>query len=249
MVDQTLSTAGDGPLTYRRVLRQALGMLRIGYWRVALVAMVLFVPPPLLIAMLDGALDGIESDPGLIRGLGFLIVILITLAIRLFGPVVYAGYLESAVGHEYFHGERVPVRAVLRRLPWLRLVIADVVLVFGALAGLSFFVVPGLIWMTLFALVGPVMVLEQRPVIDAFRRTYQLSKKAWKMIFILVVVAIGAEHALEEVMHEVLHDSALGPQIFAEWLIAALVGGTVGLIEVALATELIARYPRGERAL
>ena len=60
-------------------------------------------------------------------------------------------------------------------------------------------------------------------------------------------VLIGAEHAVEEVMHEFFHESALGVQVAAEWVIAALVGGFVGLVEVALASELIARSPRGQR--
>ena len=243
------SLAGVGPLTYRGVLRAALGMFRIGYWRVGLIALILFVPPPLIIAVLDGALDGIEGDPGLIPGLGFLIVIAITLAIRLFGPVVYAGYLEAAVGHEYYHGERVRFGAVLRSLPWVRLVVADIVLVAGTVIGLALFVIPGLVWLTLFALVGPVIVQERLPVIAAFRRTFQLSRNAWKMIAILIVVLLGAEHFIKEVMHEALHESALGAQIFGEWLLAAVIGGIIGLVEVALATELIARSRGRQHAI
>jgi hypothetical protein len=242
--DKNRLVAGQGPLSYGRVLREALGMFRLGYGRVAAIALVLFVPPPLLIAFLGGALDGIEGDPGLVPGIGFLIVIAITLSIRLFGPVVYAGYLEAAVGHDYFHGERVRLIAVLRSLPWVRLVVADIVLVVGTLAGLSLFVIPGLVWLTLFSLVGPVIVQERLPVVAAFRRTYQLSRKAWKMIVILVVLLLGVEHFVEEVMHETLHESLLGVQILAEWGIAAVIGGIVGLVEVALATELIARNPR-----
>jgi hypothetical protein len=245
--DTSHYTAGAGPLTYRGVLRQALGMFRIGYGRVALVALILFVPPPLLIAVLTGFLDQVEHDPGLIAGLGFVIVLIFTLSIRLFGPVVYAGYLEAAVGHEYYEGHRIRLGDVLRQLPWVRLIIADLILVTGTVAGLSLFVVPGLIWLTLFALVGPVIVQEDLGVIAAFRRTYRLSRKGWKMIFILVVVALGAEHAFEEIVHELLHDSGIGVQVVSEWAIAAVIGGVVGLIEVALATEFIARNPHKER--
>ena len=240
--------AGNGPLTYRRVVRESLGMFRRGYGRVAFVALVLFVPPPLMIAALTDVLEGIEHDPGLIPGLGFLIAAMIALAIRLFGPVVYAGYLEAAVGHEYFHDQVVPFRRVLRDLPWVRLVIADVVLVIGTVVGLGLFVLPGLIWLTLFTLVGPVIVQERLPVMAAFRRTFQLSRTAWRMIFILVVILVGAEHAIAELMHEFVAQSSLVGQLLVEWALAAVIGAIVGLTEVALATELMARDRPGARA-
>lgn len=233
--------AGQGPLTYTRVLRSALGMFRIGYGRVAVIALILFVPPPLLIAALTGTLESIEEAPGLIPGLGFIIAVLVALTIRLMGPVVYAGYLEAAVGHEYFHGERIRFSRVLRSLPWVRLLVADLILVAGTVVGLGLFVLPGLVWLTLFTLVGPVIVQERLPVIAAFRRTYQLSRAAWKMIFLLVVVLLGLEHAAEEAMHQLLHESALGVQVLAEWVLAVLIGAIVGLTEVALATELMVR--------
>ena len=244
MSDTNHLVAGDGPLTYRRVLREALGMFRIGYARVAVVALILFVPPPLLIAALTGLLEDLESDPGLIPGLGFLLAVGVALTIRLFGPVVYAGYLEAAVGHEYFHDQRVRFPVVLRTLPWMRLVIADAILVVGTVVGLSLFVLPGLIWLTLFTLVGPIIVQERLPVIAAYRRTYQLSRKAWRMVFLLVVVLLGVEHAVEAVMHELVAEQALLAQVLAEWALAALIGAVVGLTEVSLATELMARTPR-----
>ena len=184
----------------------------VGYLRVAVVALVLFVPPPLLIAVLEGVLEGIEGDPGLIPEIGFIIAVLIALAIRMFGPVVYAGYLEAAVGSEYYHGTQMRFRAVLRSLPWVRLIIADVIVVAGTVAGLSLFVLPGLIWLTLFTLVGPVIVQERLPVVAAFKRTYRLSRKSWKMIFLLVVILIGAEHVLDELMHEFVSEKSLVAQ-------------------------------------
>jgi hypothetical protein len=239
---------GEGPLTYGRVLHEALGMFREHYWRVALVALVLFVPPPLLAVALRGLRDSLEADPGLIRGLGFLIGLLAVTLIRLFGPVVYAGYLDEAVGHEYFRGHRLHFRTILRTLPWGRLVVADLILIAGTAIGLSLLVVPGLVWMTLFALVGPVMVQERHGVVDGFRRTLQLSLGAWKMILVLVVGLVAIELFVHELVHEATHHSDLWLQITASWLVAALIGGLVGLIEVALATELMTRIPREQPA-
>jgi hypothetical protein len=236
--------AGEGPLTHRRVLHAAWGMLRIHYRRVALVAMVLFVPPQLLAAVLRGMRDTLEDDAGLGRTLGYLIGLLVVTLVRLAGPVVYAGYLDEAVGHEYFRGHRIHFRTVLRTLPWGRLIVADLILIIGTTIGLALFVVPGIVWLTAFALVGPVIVQERHGLFDGFARTLQLARSAWLMILLLVVALLVVEHGLHEAIHWTLHAHDLWIEVTASWLVAAAVGGFVGLVEVALATELMARHPR-----
>ena len=54
MNERRTYVAEEGPLSYRRVLYEAWGMLRRHYLRVALVALIIFVPPPLLTALLVG---------------------------------------------------------------------------------------------------------------------------------------------------------------------------------------------------
>ena len=193
---------GEGPLSYGRVLREAWGMFQGNFWRVAVVAPVLFVPPPLLAAILEGWRDLLEADPGLIRGLGFLIGLLAATAIRLLGPVVYAGYLDEAVGQRYFKGHDVRMGSVLRELPWIRLIIAEFILVGGTTIGLAFFVIPGIIWLTLFALIGPVLVQERHGIRDGFRRTFQLSRDAWVYVLVMVVAFLALESAAHEIVHE-----------------------------------------------
>lgn len=219
-------------------------MLRAHYLRVALVALVIFVPPPVLTVWLGGIRESLEADPGLVRGLGFAIGLLMATLVRLAGPVVYAGYLDEAVGHEYFKGHRIRFGTVLRTLPWGRLVVADIILIVGATIGLALLVIPGLIWMTAFALVGPVIVQERHGVIDGFSRTLELSRRAWRQILLLVVVLILLELALHEWVHLALHERGFWVEVFASWLVSAAVGGFVGLVEVALATELMTRNPR-----
>lgn len=243
MNDTKRYVAGEGPLTYGRVLHEAWGMLRQHYLRVALVAMIVFVPPPVLSAMLRGLRESLEADPGLIGGLGFVLGLLAATLVRLAGPVVYAGYLDEAVGHEYFKGHRVHFRTVLSTLPWGRLVIADVILILGTAIGLALFVLPGLVWLTLFTLVGPVLVQERHGLVDGFARTLRLSRAAWRQIVLLVVVLLIGEHAVHEGVHHALHHHDFWVEVAASWLISAAIGGFVGLVEVALATELMARHP------
>ena len=218
------------------------------YRRVALVALVVFVPPQVLAVALGELRQSLESDPGLIRGLGYLIGLLVVLLLRLLGPVIYAGYLDEAVGQEYFRGHYLRFETVIRTLPWARLVVADVLLVVGTVIGLSLFVVPGIVWLTLFTLVGPVIVQEDHGVIGGFRRTLELSRVGWRMILLLVVSLLVVENVVHEVVHLAFHHSALWLQVLASWAVSASVGGVVGLVEVALASELMARTPRSSAA-
>lgn len=241
---QPQMTAGEGALSYGRVLHAAQGMFRAHWARVAVVAMVLFVPPPVLAAALGGWRTSLEADPSLIGGLGWVAGLLLAIAIRLFGPVVYAGYLDEAVGREYFGGQRMRLPQVLRSLPWLRLLVADGMLVVATTIGLVLLVIPGIIVATLFGLVGPVIVQERHGLIDAFRRTYEISRRGWRMILVLVVGLVALEQVIHEVAHHLWHDEVLLLQITGSWALAVVVGGFVGLVEVVLATELMARHPR-----
>jgi hypothetical protein len=241
--DGATYVAGEGPLTYGRVLREALGMFREHYWRVALVALVLFVPPQFLASALRGFRDALDADPGLSGGLGYVVGLLVVTFARLLGPVVYAGYLDEAVGHEYFRGHRIHFSTVLRTLPWGRLLMADLILIAGAVIGLSFLAIPGIVWLTLFTLVGPVIVQEHHGIIDGFSRTFRLSRRAWRMTLVLVVALIAVEQVIHELVHTMTHHSDFWIEVTASWLVTALIGGVVGLVEVALATELMARDP------
>ncbi len=244
MTEDSAYVAGTGPLTYPRVLREAWGMFRQHYRRVALVAVLLFVPPQLVVAGLGAIRLDLETDPDLLRGLGYVIGLLMVTLVRLLGPVVFAGYLDEAVGHEYFRGRRTSLSTVLRTLPWGRLLGADLILVIGTVVGLAAFILPGLIWLTLLGLVGPVIVQERRGLLDGFGRTLEISRRATRMIFLLVVVTLAVESLAHELVHQSFHHGSFLLEVTASWLVSAVIGGIVGLLEVALATELMARTPR-----
>ena len=231
---------GQGPLSLALVVDHAQGMLRLGLMRVAVVALILFVPPALLTAAVEAFA---EDRPNLFPGGGSLLALGVAAVFRLMGPVIFAGYLDEAVGSEYFHARRHSFRDVLRSLPWVRLLIADLIVVIGASVGLAVFIVPGIIFYLFFGLVGPVIVQERRAVRDAFRRTARISRTALVPIVVLVLVPVVAEQVLHAAASRAVHDQGIGARVIIEWLIAAVIGGTVGLLEVGLATELMARHP------
>jgi hypothetical protein len=234
---------GAGALTPGRVIRHAVAMLRHGFWRVAGVALIVFIPPPLLSELAEEfAIDVQPRDDPVLWALLAAAVVLVVI-LKLIGPVLYAGYLDEAVGHGYVHGSKRTLRDVIRSLPLVRLLLADVILVTAVSLGLVLLVVPGIVIGTLFGLVGPVIVQERRTLVDAFRRTYRISLPAWRLIILLVMVPIGIEHAVAETVLERAHEIHPIAEVIAEWALAVSVGAGVGLLEVAMAMELMARMP------
>ncbi len=240
VIHDPLQRAAQGPLTIRLILHHAWAMFRLGYLRVALVALILFVPPAVLAVLLEGIT---EEQLDLPFGAGVLLAMAIGGLFRLFGPVVFAGYLDEAVGSEYFKGHRQRLPEVLRSLPWVSLLVADVIVVVGASIGLALLVIPGIAFYAAFGLVGPVMVQERRGIRPSFERTLQISRTAIVPVVLLVIVPLAAEQVIHEAAYRAVHEEAAHIRILVEWLVAAIVGGAVGLLEVALATELMARNP------
>jgi hypothetical protein len=166
-----------------------------------------------------------------------------TAMIGAFGFVFYAGLLDLVVGAHH-RGEPDPtVREVIHRLPHGKLVVADAILVtICGVLGL-FFVIPGVIALTFFCLVGPVIVTEEHTVIDAFRRSARLVRPHFWMVLFLVVIPLLIE---DQIMHG-LDINLIGSRIIDEFLVnailGAVVGSIVGLLEVVLAHEFRARDP------
>lgn len=236
-------TLGVGALSFDLVLRHARGMFRAGHRRIALAALVIFVPPPVLATFVERALVVLEHEPGALLGMGVLVSIGVAATLRLLGPVVYAGYIDAAVGEGYFRGHQPGASEVLRSLPWLRLFIADLLVVAGTVLLAAAFVIPGIAFYLLFGLVGPVLVHERRGLVASFARTMRISLTALPAIAVLVLVPTLVELALHEAVFRALEGAELAVVVLVEWLLAALIGGSVGVVEVALASELMARNP------
>ena len=170
-----------------------------------------------------------------------LLVALLTgpLSVSMAGIVLYAGMLDRVVGHHLHGHERPTIRGALRTLPWTRLLVADALLVAGTTIGAALLVVPGMIFFTLFCLVGPLVNIEGIGVVAAFRRSAALVRTApWPTVFLVTVptyIEVSLLHGVE--FHEADHAYLLAFGVSA--VIGATVGAFVGLFEVTLAYELL----------
>jgi len=229
------------------VLQHTNGMIR-GHWhRIAAAAFVFFVPAASLHLFADYLHDEYADSGGWGRYLflsGFLLVVV---ALRFLGEVVYAGFLDMAVGDSWFRGEDRSLGHVVRELPWIPLIVVDFVVVAAAVVGLALFVIPGVLVYTFWGLVGPVVVQERHRARDGLRRTYQISRPNWKLVLVLVVIPLGIEHALATAVYEWADPKGALVIVAAEWFVAATMLGLIGVSDVALANELMARTPFTER--
>jgi hypothetical protein len=235
---------GVGQLTAAKVIRIDAAMLRQSFFRIAGAAVVFFALPALIAALTVELVSAFVGDENAVIITFAVVALLASATVRILGPIAFSGFLDEGVAKEYLRGHHSSLAEVMRNLPWKRLIAVDLIVTFVVGLGLSVLIIPGLVLYGLLGLAGPVVVQERAGVRASLRRTMQLARFAPALVAVLVVVPFAFEEVLHGVMYETLHHSGLGIQVGAEWIIAIVVGGTLGLLEVALATELMARHPR-----
>lgn len=227
-----------GRLRVREVLGAALRTYRERFWRVAGTAFVVFGA----VAAVDAFATVLVIDRHVSRPYGAGITSTVSAVFAMVGVVVYAGILDKVVG-AHLHGHPdLSLREIWHVLPLGRLVGADVVLALGTLAGLAVFVIPGVILFTLWSLVGPVITIEDRAVGSALRRSWQLVRPHFWLVLVLVTIPLQVEQTVLHAVHYAeIFEHPLVPAFLLNGLLGMVIGSVVGLIEVVLAYELIAR--------
>jgi hypothetical protein len=228
-------------LSLRLIVRKALATGRERFWAVMLPAAVLFVPLTLLETYVEHLADERTRDSSPAGALVEVFSLAGTSGL-LFGWVLYTGLLDAIVGAHHFGRPEEPLRHRLRNLPYVRLVGASIVLDMLVIIGSGLFVVPGLLALTLFGIVGPVIVIERRRVVGAFIRSARLSLPHISIAFGAIALPFLAEQAIEDLMLIVWPNNLWEGALVAIGL-TLCVGVSVSLIEVVFANELIARHP------
>ena len=203
----------------RDVIRAALRTYRERFWRVAGTAFVVFGA----VAAIDAIATVLVIDRHVSRPAGAAVTSAASAVFSLAGVVVYAGILDKVVG-AHLHGHPdLGLREIWRVLPLGRLVAADVVLAVATL-------------------VGPVITIEDRSVASGFRRSWQLVRPCFWLTFFLVALPLQVEQAALHAVHYTdIFEHPLVPAFLLNGLLGMVVGSVVGLIEVVLAYDLIAR--------
>ena len=161
--------------------------------------------------------------------------------VSILGTVFLSGFLCRLVGETEHGKERTSVKRVLGTLPWLRLAWADILVALLVVIGLIALVIPGLVAINLFAVVGPVIEIEDRPVIAALRRSAHLVRRHFWKVALLATLPVILASEIDNVGPG--HPTTAGAILEAlaiRGLAEAVVEAGIGLMLVELAYRLIA---------
>ncbi len=205
-------TEARAKLEFRPVAARILGGYRHD-WRLLLFAGLLVFVPIGLITSLD-PFDGYTLDAGDDGwSVPQLILLVVQSVVPLIGAVFYSGVV-AAGELERQSGERHPLSKVARTLPYRPLVVADIGLILVVVFGFVAFFVPGLVFLTWFALIAPIIEMERLGARAAFRRSREMVRPYfWKVAAVMIPLYI-LQSALEglgdQIGHALLGEDFLG---------------------------------------
>jgi hypothetical protein len=236
----TTSTEPQSSLRAPTIIRQALAAYRANVLRVAIAALLVLVPLDVLEAVTEVQIDTASSITWTAAGGRILLALTVGLGVS-FGAMFFGGLLDRLVA-EQVHGQpRTSLLSVLRTVPYLRLLLASLLLAVVTIVGLILLVLPGLLALTLFVLAGP-MIAEGRPVVDAFRRSARIVWPRFWLVAGLVTVPLIGMTFLEDGLDALLQNqNPLVGALVVNGLVAATLGALVGLMEVLLTGVLLVR--------
>jgi hypothetical protein len=212
-------------LPLRDILATAADAGRHGWRQVLAVAL----PVTIVSAGLEIAADNYVDPSDAVLSVGTSVT---TTVISLLGTVLVSGYLCRLVAAAEHEKDRIKVAAVARTLPWWRLIVADLLVAIAVVAGLVALIVPGLVLLTFFAVVGPVVEIEGRRPLSAIGRSARLVRRHFWSVVLLATVPTVLATVLETVAPE-----PHGPAEIAEFLVIR--GVVEGIIEACIALVLV----------
>lgn len=223
-------------LTVRGVVGDALALYRMEPGRIALIALVTFIPIDIVTILLGTLSDRLLSigHIGLSAGTGFLIFFLLS-----GGQVFLAGVIDHVAGATVDNKPAPPLAHMFSRLPLGRLIGADLLVSFAsALAGLVL-ILPGIIVFAFFGIVGPVINIEDRGIVDALKRSASLVRPHVWLACELIVIPWIIEYFVVLWFHTLAHGVSFLWVLLISAVLSVTLRALVGLLEVVMGHALI----------
>jgi hypothetical protein len=192
-----------GPLGLTLVIRTAAGLYRHHLLRVVVAALVVFAPVDLLEKVVEDLTNEFGSELSM-TGVAVTVASVCVVGISLIAEILYAGVLDYTVGATLDGAGPPSVRSIFLRLPYGRLLGAELLAAVIIIVGFLLAVVPGLVALTLFSITGPVVILEGRGPIAAIRRSVELLVPRWRLAALAVTLPLVGASVLQSVVAALL---------------------------------------------
>lgn len=183
-------------------------------------AALVFVPLGLLDALsFQVDVDSLDLTSGVKIAALMLAVGAVTMT-GLLGEIFFSGAIAISLTHP--HGEGPPrLREIVGRIKYGRLIVVDVGFVAIVAVGLLLGLLPGLLAFVFLGLAGPIVEIEERSAVGALRRSFQLVRGSfWLVFWVLVPIEVSGD-AIGSGLAALVHH-ALGDTFLASWLVEAL---------------------------
>ena len=197
------------------------------------------LPVAAVIFLVEAILSGLVASAGAI-------FILVALPIQIIASTLYSGMVVELVS-DVQDGRRDhsigslfgAVSAVL-----VPLILAGLVTGIAIAVGFVLLIVPGLILLTIFAVVAPAVVVERKGVFEAISRSRELVSGNGLRVFAVIIVVFLLTLVLSAVVGAFVEDAGTAARIAAEFVLSTLLAPVAALAAGVLYFEL--RRARGE---
>ncbi len=226
--------------TIRSVIRAALELYRAEPVKVSVAAVITFAP----IDVITVLLHGISAHLLELGHTGFAVgALYVSFFLVTSGQVFLAGVYDHMMAASLENKPILGVGEVYRRLPLGRLLVADFAVSIIVSVAALFLLVPGVIAFALLGIVGPVINIENRGIVDALRRSAVLVRPHIWMACILVVLPFWVEFAVEHWFQSFSQHVPWVVILSVSLALSITLRSMVSLFEVVLGHALIRRYP------
>jgi hypothetical protein len=154
------------------------------------------------------------------------------------GATEHEGKTEHEKTGQAADGSRI--RDVLRSLPWGSLILADLLTTLIIVVGLVALIIPGLIAITLLAVVGPVIELEHHPAVAGLRRCVHLVRPHFWRVAVFATLPLLLANGIVAFLPDPSGTGDVVTTLVVRSVGEGILESVVGLLLVELCYRLIA---------